>query len=112
MRVAALRNDLDANISSIRNGSVFADRTFSSVLSGINFFETCQTTIESNCTIGPTAMPPPCITSEVLLDVVSSEIDYDVFQVCLSVFKINSLTSTLWICGVCVLLRLVLHPFL
>ena len=73
MKVAALRNDLDTNVTSIRSGRVFAGTNFSSVLSGINFFETCQTTIESNCTIGPAAMPPPCITSEVLLDMVSSE---------------------------------------
>lgn len=73
-RVNTLRNDLDANVSSIRDGSVFADRNFSSVLSGINFFETCQTTIESNCTIMPTmpgARPAPCTTSEVLLNMVS-----------------------------------------
>ena len=74
-RVDTLRNDLDTNISSIRDGSVFADRNFSSVVSGINFFETCQTTIESNCTIGPASMPgarsPPCTTSAVLLNKVS-----------------------------------------
>ena len=77
MRVAALRNDLDTNVSSIRDGSVFADRNFSSVLSGINFFETCETVIESNCTIHPPTMlgdtPFPCTTvsPEVPLHVVS-----------------------------------------
>ena len=74
-RVDTLRNDLDTNVSSIRDGSVFADRTFSSVLSGINFFETCQTTIENNCTIGPSTMPgarpSPCTTSGVPLYKVS-----------------------------------------
>ena len=73
-RVEALRNDLDTNVSSIRDGSVFANRSFSSVLSGINFFETCATTIENNCTVRPEptpgAHPAPCITPEVLLNVV------------------------------------------
>ena len=73
-RVDTLRNDLDTSVSSIRNGSVFAGGNFSSVMSGINFFETCQTTIESNCTIGPAtpgARPAPCITPEVPLYKVS-----------------------------------------
>ena len=75
-RVDTLRNDLDTNVSSIRDGSVFANRNFSSTVSGINFFETCRTTIESNCTIMPEttpgARPPPCTTTpEVPLYMVS-----------------------------------------
>lgn len=75
MRVDALRSDLDANVSSIRDGSIFAGRNFSSVSSGINFFETCRTTIESNCTVHPAttpgSTPTPCITPEVLINKVS-----------------------------------------
>ena len=74
-RVDVLRNDLDTNITSIRSGSLFAGTTFSSVLSDVNFFESCTTSIESNCTIVPATVPSdrplPCTTPEVLLDMVS-----------------------------------------
>ena len=76
-RVDALRSDLDSNITSIRDGSVFDGRNFSSVLNGINFFETCETVVESNCTIVPATVPGahplPCETRqpEVLLNMVS-----------------------------------------
>ena len=76
-KVEALRSDLDTNVSSIRDGSVFSNRSFSSVLSGINFFETCQTSIESNCTIRPETppalrAPAPCITNPVPLNMVNN----------------------------------------
>ena len=45
------------------------------VLSGINVFESCATSIESNCTIQPATMPDarsvPCLTPEVLLNQVN-----------------------------------------
>ena len=73
-KVEALRSDLDSNVTSIRDGSVFDGRSFTSVLSGINFFESCRTTIESNCTIVPQttpgASPLPCTTAEVPLNMV------------------------------------------
>jgi hypothetical protein len=81
MIVATLRDDLDTNISSIKDGSVFADRNFSSVLSGINFFETCETVIENNCTIHQESSgtsPLPCITSEVPLYKVSGITCYNI----------------------------------
>jgi hypothetical protein len=69
-QVNALRTYLDTNISSIRNGSIFAGRNFSST--GINFFETCNTVIEGNCTIQPSSTSPlPCDTPEVPLNIVS-----------------------------------------
>ena len=74
-RVDNLRMDLNTTISRIKNGSIFADSSFTSVLSGVNFFETCETTIESNCTIQPSmpgSSPTPCITPEVLMDKVGS----------------------------------------
>ena len=73
-RVDTLRNDLDTNVSSIRDGSVFSGKNFSS--SGINLFETCEMVIEGNCTIMaptvPGARPVPCSTiPEVPLHMVS-----------------------------------------
>ena len=70
MELAALRSDLDTNVTSIKEGSLFAGRNFS--LSRVNFFETCETSIESICTIQPpmsgTTYPTPCVTSEVAVN--------------------------------------------
>ena len=74
-RVDALRSDLDTNITSIKNGTLFAGTSFSSVLSSVNFFENCTTSIKTNCTIQPpmpgTVFPTPCITPEVMTNIVS-----------------------------------------
>ena len=72
-KINNIRDSLAMNITMLSNP--LADQPSqngTAVLSGINVFESCHTTIEGNCTIVPptvpSARPAPCITYEVLLN--------------------------------------------
>ena len=65
------------------------------VLSGINIFESCITSIESNCTIQPATVPGahpyPCLTPEVLLNQVKPE-KYVYIIINMIAFRLNDMS--------------------
>ena len=73
-RVDSIRDSLAMNITML-SSLLSQPRAETAVLSGINVFESCATSIESICTIQPTIVPDthslPCVTPEVLLNQVS-----------------------------------------
>ena len=69
-KIDTIRNSLAMNITMLSNTLASQpSQAGTAVLSGINVFEGCATTIESNCTIHPStvpdAFPLPCATPEV-----------------------------------------------
>ena len=73
-KVDALRSDVESNFSRINDGSFLIGTNFSSTLSGINAFETCETRIEETCNITSPMngiYPTPCTTPEIASYLVS-----------------------------------------
>ena len=67
-KIDTIRDSLAMNITILSNTLVDQpSQAGTAVLSGINVFEGCATTIESNCTIHPSTMPGarplPCNTT-------------------------------------------------
>ena len=69
-KIDNIRDSLAMNITMLGNTLAGQPQTGTAVLSGINAFESCHTTIESNCTIMSGAYPYPCVTPETLLNLV------------------------------------------
>ena len=77
-KVDSIRDSLAMNITVLSNS--LASQTLpngTAILSGVNVFESCATSIESNCTIQPPTRPgvspTPCATPEILLNQVRLE---------------------------------------
>ena len=75
-KIDNIRDSLAMNITMLSNTLAGQPQSGTAVLRGINVFEGCTTSIESNCTIQPATIPggsPPCITDpEVPLNQVRS----------------------------------------
>ena len=67
-KIDSIRDSLAMNITMLSNTLAGQpSQAGTAVLSGINVFDSCHTTIEGNCTIVPPTMPgvdpSPCITT-------------------------------------------------
>ena len=99
-RVDTLRSDVESNLARINDGSFLIGTNFSSMLSGINVFETCETRVEEICNISVpasgTIYPLPCTTNEIASHVVSYDTKFHKVLHYI-VLLLDRMESTLWI---------------
>ena len=62
-KINNIRDSLTMNITMLSNTLADQSQTGTAVLSGINVFESCHTTIEGNCTIVAPTAPAWCLSS-------------------------------------------------